>query len=102
GLSGADSVERTLDPAEQWAGRRVRAKAFRPIPDAATCFGAIPARETAQAAPRYSAEQRVDARGLCPANVSTRLARGRIRIPAATAWTYAAGVEPEFAPEGRR
>ena len=59
-------------------------------------------RETVQAAASYSAEQAVDARGLCPANVSTRLARGRLRVPAATAWSYAMGFEPQFAPEGRR
>ena len=38
-----------------------------------------------------SARQRVD-----PA------ARGRLRVPAATAWTYAMGVEPQFAQEGKR
>jgi hypothetical protein len=44
----------------------------------------------------------VNAKGLCPANVSTRLARGRLRIPASTQWTFASGLEPDFAPEGRR
>ena len=37
-----------------------------------------------------------------PANVSTRLARGRLRIPAGKAWTFAIGIEPEFMPEGKR
>ena len=50
----------------------------------------------------YSAEQAVNGRGLCPANVSTRLARARLRIPAGTSWSFATGVEPEFAPEGKR
>jgi len=102
GFFSAENLEATIETAEQSDGHRVRVKGFRPVTDAATCYGAISARETAQATTSYSAEQPVDARGLCPANVSTRLARGRIRIPAATAWTYAAGVEPEFATEGRR
>jgi hypothetical protein len=37
---------------------------------------------------------------ICPLNVSTRYSRARIRIPAGTAWTYAAGVEPYVALEG--
>jgi hypothetical protein len=102
GFFSADNLEATIDTAEQSDGSRVRVKGFRPITDAATCYGAISGRETAQAAATYSTEQPVDMRGLCPANVSTRLARGRIRIPAATSWSYAAGVEPVFAPEGRR
>jgi hypothetical protein len=50
----------------------------------------------------YSAEQAVNGKGLCPANVSTRLARRRLRIPAGTAWTFASGVEPMMAQEGKR
>jgi hypothetical protein len=50
----------------------------------------------------YGAEQLVNGKGLCPANVSTRLARARLRIPAGTAWSFANGFEPQFAPEGRR
>jgi hypothetical protein len=102
GFFSADNLEATIDTAEQSSGRRVRVKGFRPITDAGTCFGSISGRETVQAATNYSAEQPVNARGFCPANVSTRLARARIRIPAATAWTYASGIDPIFAPEGGR
>jgi hypothetical protein len=102
GFFSADNLEATIDTAEQSSGRRVRVKGFRPITDAGTCFGSISGRETVQAAASYSAEQPVNARGLCPASVSTRLARGRIRIPAATAWTYASGIDAIFAQEGGR
>jgi hypothetical protein len=103
GFFTGGNLEATLDSAEQGVdGRRVRVKGFRPITDAATCYGSIGARENVQNAVNYSAEQAVNAKGLCPANVSTRLARGRLRIPAATAWTFASGLEPEFAQEGRR
>ena len=40
--------------------------------------------------------------GPVPGQHLARLARGRLRIPAATAWTFASGFEPEFAPEGKR
>lgn len=102
-FTGAN-LEATLETSEQAVpGRRGRLKGFRPVTDAAACYGAIGARETLQEqAIAYSAEQAVNGRGLCPANVSTRLARARLRIPAGTTWTFATGVEPEFAPEGKR
>jgi hypothetical protein len=77
-------------------------KGLRPITDAATCYGAIGTRENMQSAVAYSAEQAVNGKGLCPANVSTRLARARLRIPAGVAWSFASGFEPAFAREGRR
>lgn len=100
-FSGANR-EATLDTSEQAGSRRFRVKGFRPITDAATCYGSVGARETSQAAITYSTEQVVNGRGLCPANISTRLARGRLRIPASTAWTFVTGLEPMFSAEGQR
>jgi hypothetical protein len=101
-LSGSN-LEATLDTSEQELdGRRVRVKGLRPITDAATCYGSVGARETTQASATYSTEQAVNGKGLCPANVSTRLARGRLRIPAGTTWTFTTGFEPMFTQEGRR
>jgi hypothetical protein len=103
GFFTGDNLEATLDTAEQTLdGSRVRVKGLRPVTDAATCYGSVGARENLQSAVSYSTEQSVNARGLCPANVSTRLARGRLRVPASTAWTFASGVEPDFAQEGQR
>lgn len=102
GFFSGSNLEATLDTSEQAGGRRFRVKGFRPITDAATCYGSIGARETVQATVTYSAEQAVNGRGFCPANISTRAARGRLRIPAATTWTFATGVEPEVAQEGKR
>ena len=104
GFYTGDNLEASIDTAEQVldGSRRIRVKGIRPVTDAAACYGSISYRETPQATASYSAEQAVNARGLCPANVSTRLARGHIRIPAATAWSYALGVEPDFAQEGKR
>ena len=44
----------------------------------------------------------MDATGNCPQRASTRYARGRIRIPAGSGWSFALGVEPDIAPEGGR
>jgi hypothetical protein len=98
------NLEATIDTAEQVldGSRRVRVKGLRPVTDAVNCYGSVSSRERPQDTASYSTEQIVDARGLCPANVSTRLARGRIRIPAGEAWSYALGCEPIFAQEGGR
>lgn len=97
------SLESIVDTAEQGGdGRRLFVRGFRPVTDAATVYGSILSRETAQAPPVTSAESLVDAIGSCPQRVSTRYARGRVRIPAGTAWTFAAGIEPDVAQEGGR
>jgi hypothetical protein len=92
-----DSAEHEMD-----AGRRVRIRGFRPDTDASGALGSIGARENIQSTPIYSAEQAVNSKGLCPANVSTRLARARVHIPASTAWTFCSSVEPLFSQEGLR
>lgn len=103
GFASGANVEATIETAEQALdGRRVRVKGLRPITDAATCYGAIGARENTQSTVSYSAEQVVNSKGLCPANVSTRLARARMRIPAGVAWSFANGFEPAFGQEGKR
>lgn len=98
------NLEATIDTAEQALDgqRRVRVRGLRPLTDSANCYGSISSRERIQDTASYSTEQLVDARGLCPANVSTRLARGHIRIPAGETWSYAMGCEPVFQQEGRR
>jgi hypothetical protein len=100
-FTGAN-LEAQLDSAEQELadGRRIRIRGFRPLTDATTVVGAVGTRENLQTAVSYSAEQAVDSRGRCVANVSTRIARGHIRIPAGSTWTFAAGVEPFFSQEG--
>jgi hypothetical protein len=65
-------------------------------------LGAVSRRENAQAAASFTAETTINAQGTCPQRASTRYARARIRIPAGTSWTFAAGVEPDVATEGLR
>ena len=102
GFFSGDSLEATLETAEQTLDRRMRVKGLRPVTDAATCYTSIGKRETLQEAVSYSTEQAINVRGLCPANVDTRIARAKVRIPAATTWEFATGVEPEYAQRGKR
>ncbi|HEY7246267.1 MAG TPA: hypothetical protein VH678_20530 [Xanthobacteraceae bacterium] len=92
-----DTTEEALD-----AERRVRVKGLRVMSDAPTCYGSVGARETLQQTPTYSAEELINNKGLCIANISTRMARGRLHIPAGTIWSFAIGLDPLFASEGRR
>lgn len=102
GFFSGDNLEATMETAEQTLDRRVRVKGARPITDAASCYVSIGKRETLQEPVSYSPEQAVNVRGLCPANVDTRIARAKVRIPAATNWEYATGVEPEFVGRGKK
>ncbi len=45
---------------------------------------------------------REDEREHSNARVSTRYARGKIRIPYGTPWTFAMGIEPESVLDGKR
>ena len=56
-------------------GKRIFVRGFRPITDAATVYGSVSKRETAQATASYSDETLVNAIGMCPQRVSTRYAR---------------------------
>jgi hypothetical protein len=100
-FSGA-SLEATLETPEQGGPRRMFVRGFMPVTDAAMVYGSVSHRETAQAASTSSTETLVNAVGFCPQRVSTRYARGRVRIPAGTSWTFAAGIEPDVGPEGGR
>ncbi len=103
GFFTSDNLEATLETPEQGGNdRRIYVDGIRPICDAETIYGSISKRETPQGATTYSTETQADSStGVCPSRVSTRYARGKIRIPAQT-WTYAAGVEPKVRLEGGR
>lgn len=103
GYFTSTNLEATLETKETGAdGKRLFVRGFRPVGDAATVYGSVSYRETEQASAAYSSESLVNAVGVCPQRVSTRFSRGKVRIPAGAAWTYAAGVEPDFAIEGER
>lgn len=91
-------LEATLETSEQGLdGRRFFVRGIRPITDSATVYGSVSARENANASRSYSTETLINTQGVCPQRVSTRYARGKVRIPAGTTWTFASGVEPDAA-----
>jgi hypothetical protein len=103
GFHNGGALEAVLETPEQGAdARRIFVRGFRPITDAATVFGAVRHRASAQAASATSAESALDAQGFCPQRIDTRYARAKLRIPAGTAWTFAMGVEPDFTLTGER
>jgi hypothetical protein len=102
-LASGSNLEATLTSSERGAApRRIFVRGFAPIMDAPTCYGSVSSRENMQAAATFSTEQAMNAQGIVPARVSTRYARGRIRIPAGTTWTFASGIEPDVVTEGMR
>lgn len=103
GFFTGDNLEATLESAEKGnLGVRLFVSGFRPAADAAPCYGAVSSRERLQDTRNYSTEQALDGQGFIPARVSTRYARGRLRIPRGTDWTFATGIEPEVTTDGDR
>lgn len=103
GFYSGSNIEATLVTAARGGdGRRIRVRGFRPVTDAGTVYGSISKRETASATESYSTESAMNSYGNVIVNVSTRYARGKMRIPAGTTWTFATGVEPDVVTEGLR
>lgn len=102
GFFAGPNTEAILETAEQEldARYRMRVQGIAPITDCATATVSVTMRETLQAAQVLSAEQAVNAIGNCPFNVSSRLVRGKLRNPAGSVWTFAAGLRPKMVREG--
>ncbi len=105
GFFTGPSLQATLETPEQGGdGKRIFNRGFRVVSDATTgsVFGSASYRENPQAVRNYTAENTVNALGIVPLRVSTRYTRDKIRIPQATTWSYAAGVEADNVPDGTR
>jgi hypothetical protein len=102
GFFSGSNLEATLETAEQGTdGRRITVLGFRPITDAPSFYGSCSYRETQQDTPTSTVEIARNSRtGRCDMRRSTRYSRFKIRIPAATSWSFAAGVEPDVKVEG--
>ena len=102
GFFRGDNLEATMESAEQGTDdNRITIRGFRPITDAATLFGAVSFRDTPQASATAGAEVPVNARtGRCDVRRDTRYSRFKVRIPAATSWTFCAGVIPDLTTSG--
>jgi hypothetical protein len=102
GFFSGSNLEATLETSEQGTdGRRIFMNGFRPVTDSATVYGSASYRERVSETPTSLAETAMSSRtGRCDMRRSTRYSRMKIRIPASTSWTYAAGVEPDIRQEG--
>ncbi len=102
GFFRGTNLEATLESAEQGADEsRVTIRGFRPVTDAATLFGSVSYRDTPSSAATVGTEVPVNARtGRCDLRRDTRYSRFKVRIPAATSWTFAAGVVPDLTTSG--
>lgn len=108
GFFNGPNLEAKLESSEKGdLGTRIFISGFRPVTDASAALGAVSFRETLQNSRVYTGEQPLTATGLIPADmgngsggVSTRYARGRLRIPYGSTWTYVMGVEPETLLDG--
>jgi hypothetical protein len=102
GFFSGVNLEATIETAEQGTdGKRIFVNGFRPVTDATTLYGLCSYRETQQETPTSTLEVARNSRtGRCDMRRSTRYSRFKLRIPASTVWTFAAGVEPDVRTEG--
>jgi hypothetical protein len=102
GFFSGSNLETTLETGEQGTdGRRVFLSGFRPVTDASSVYGSASYREIISDTPTSLPEIAKNTRtGRCDLRRSTRYTRMKIRIPASTSWTFAAGVEPDIRQEG--
>jgi len=96
GFFAGSNLEATIVTAEQGTdGQRLMVKGFRPICDAATLYGSISYRDSVNATSTDGTEVGLSRLNRCDMRRDTRYVRFKVRIPAATVWTFAAGVEPD-------
>jgi len=96
------SLEATLETAEQGTdGKRLMIRGFRVITDAPAVYGSASWRDTQQMSATAGSEVPINARtGRCDFRRDTRYSRFKLRIPAATSWSFCAGVEPDITTSG--
>jgi hypothetical protein len=96
------NLEATMESAEQGTDEnRITIQGFRPITDAATLYGSVSYRDAPSATAISGAEVPINARtGRCDVRRDTRYSRFKVRIPAATSWTFCAGVIPDLTTGG--
>jgi hypothetical protein len=108
GFFNGPNLEAKLESSEKGdVGTRLFVTGFRPVTDAPTAVGSVSQRENLQSTRVYSPELALTSSGFIPCSdgngsggISTRYARGRLRIPYGSTWTYAMGIEPEAVLDG--
>lgn len=104
GNFSGSNLEATLETMESdiSEGRRSTVTAVKPVADTASSVVKIGYKERAGDTVAYGSEASQRTSGDCPVRVSGRYLRGRMRIPAATTWTTAQGLEVVAHDDGER
>jgi hypothetical protein len=102
GFFRGTNLEATIESAEQGTDEnRITIRGFRPVTDAVTLYGSVSYRDTPSATATAGSEVLVNARtGRCDVRRDTRYSRFKVRIPAATSWSFYAGVVPDLVTGG--
>ncbi len=102
GFFSGPALEATIESAEQGTDdTRVTLRGFRPVTDAATLYGSVTYRDTQAATSINGTEVAINTRtGRVDMMRDARYIRYKVRIPAATNWTFLAGVVPDVTTNG--
>ena len=102
GFFSGTNMEATIESAEQGTDeQRVTLRGFRPITDAATVYGSVTYRDTQAATSTSGSEVLMSSRtGRVDMMRDARYIRYKVRIPAATTWSFIAGVVPDITTNG--
>jgi len=103
GFFRGPNLEAILETGEQGtSGNEIHTNGFRPIMDAPAGYGSVSWRQNQKDLPTVGTESPLMARtGYINFRRESRYIRFRLRIPAGTAWTFCAGIEPEPKIEGK-
>lgn len=102
GFFRGTNLEATIESAEQGTDEnRITIRGFRPVTDAATLYGSVSYRDTPSATSTNGSEVLVNSRtGRVDLMRDARYSRFKVRVPAATTWTFLAGVVPDVTKNG--
>jgi hypothetical protein len=97
-------LEATLETAEGTLGDGVRVfiRNVGPLGDAADVAVSVLSRERLTDTQKISNEAAINVRGYCPLRASGRYHAARIRVPAASSWSYVRGVDVDLSKSGFR
>lgn len=101
GFFSGPNLEAIMETGDSFTkGRTVEVNGLWPMTDCVDAMTSVAMRMSPMVADTYSTEMPVDDEGWSEAYVETRYARGRLRNPAGSSWTYAKGIAPDVSLAG--
>lgn len=100
GFFTGDTLEAEIVTSEQsLSSKRMLINGMWPVTDAATVYGSVVTRDTLHATvATEGTEGTLNDDGYVPLLDEGRYVRGKLRIPAATDWSFATGIDPDAMP----